>query len=193
MTYLGNKKMNKVTWFLEIVFVSSFLFFIVACNSNRKQEETLKKLTLSIDSLNKQTNSKVYETKTDDVLIENKDFKILWIDRQKLVDNYSIQILQDDLSEENVSEFTKTFYNQYYQGKNLTVSVFDFDFSKDFIERYLTMNQGYHDCTGNDYVALADHMVYWLCFGNESGEYYFMQDDYSLYTSYGGKNWKKEK
>ena len=175
--------MKKEFGFLLVI---TTMIALAACTTNQKQDgkEATQIVTVSDEAKNS-----VYET-NGIKLIENIDYKVLLIDHRKLVDNYYIQILQDDLSEDNVSNFAKTIYNQYYQGKNLTISIFDYEFSKEFIERYLL---SYNDCTGNDYVALADHMVYWLCFGNESGEYYFMQDDYSLYTSYGGKNWKKEK
>ena len=174
-------KMKKIFGFLVIITIA-----MAACNTNAKQNNEVTKAPL----VSNETKKNVYETNGVE-LVENKDFKILLIDRRKLVDNYFVQILQDDLSEDNVSNFAKTIYNQYYKGKNLTVTVFDYEFSKDFIERYLISVN--NDCIGEDYVALADHMVYWLCFGNECGDYYLMQDDYSLYTSYGGKNWKKEK
>ena len=144
-----------------------------------------------IRKIHKAKDSGVVEIEDRMDLIENQDYKILLIDRQKLVDNYFIQIFTDDLSEENVGNLAKSLYNQYYHGKNINIELFDYEFSTDFLERYLTLNKGYSDCTGEDYVLLADHSICFLMFGSKTGDYYPMQDDYSLYVSYGGKNWKK--
>ena len=120
-------------------------------------------------------------------LKEYQDYTILFnIDYPKVqLYNYYIYYYGEDKSEEHLLDVASSLRYKFAKQHDGYNQIWLMD------ERISEYMYNSDDLTDEEYVYIADHLIYSLTKGNNFGTYYPSQENYEEYKSKGGKNYKR--